>query len=67
MPPVRAMRFWAGFLVALLDGHPPERCLLFAREVAELKLQTVGPLPANVDRKALYDRLPDVATAFRGS
>jgi len=61
--------FWAGFLVALLDGNPPERCLLFAREVAELKLQTVGPLPANADRGALYDRLPDLATAFseRGS
>jgi fructokinase len=57
--------FWAGFLVALLDGNPPARCLLFAREVVELKLRTVGPLPANVDRRALYDRLPDVATAFK--
>ena len=59
--------FWAGFLVALLDGNPLERCLLFAQEVVELKLQTVGPLPANVDRKALYDRLPDVATALLGT
>jgi len=58
--------FWAGFLVALLDGNPPERCLLFAREVAELKLRTVGPLPANVDREALYDRLPNIKTAFTG-
>jgi fructokinase len=49
--------FWAGFLVALLDGNPLERCLRFAREVAELKLQTVGPLPANVDPKALYSNL----------
>jgi len=56
--------FWAGYLVALLDGNPSERCLLFAREVAELKLQTVGPLPDDVDKGALYDRLPDVATAF---
>jgi sugar/nucleoside kinase (ribokinase family) len=56
--------FWAGFLVALLDGNAPERCLLFAREVAELKLQTVGPLPAHVDRGTLYARLPDIATAF---
>jgi fructokinase len=56
--------FWAGFLVALLDGHSLERCLLFAREVVELKLQTVGPLPANVDRKALYDGLPEVSVAF---
>jgi fructokinase len=57
--------FWAGFLVALLDGHPPERCLLFAREVAELKLQRVGPLPAGVDRRALYDGLPELSAAFR--
>jgi fructokinase len=57
--------FWAGFLVALLDGNPMKRCLLFAREVVELKLRTVGPLPATVDRKTLYDRLPDVATAFQ--
>jgi fructokinase len=57
--------FWAGFLVALLDGHPPKRCLLFAREVVERKLRTVGTLPAQVDRRALYDRLPDAGTAFR--
>jgi fructokinase len=58
---------WAGFLVALLDGRPPRLCLLFAREVAELKLQTVGPLPANVDRRAIYDRLPEISGAFRPS
>jgi fructokinase len=57
--------FWAGFLVALLDGNPPKRCLLFAREVAELKLRTIGPLPANLDRRTLYDRLPDVTAAFK--
>jgi fructokinase len=56
--------FWAGFLVALLDGHLLERCLLFAREVAELKLRTVGPLPSSVDRCALYDALPEVSAAF---
>ena len=56
--------FWAGFMVALLDGNPLERCLLFAREVVELKLRTIGPLPASVERDALYARLPDVATAF---
>jgi fructokinase len=57
--------FWAGFLVALLDGNQPERCLLFAREVAELKLRAVGTLPTHVDRGALYDRLPDAAVALR--
>jgi fructokinase len=56
--------FWAGFLVAMLDGHPLKRCLLFAREVAELKLQTVGPLPASVDRRALYGAVPDMTQVF---
>ena len=51
--------FWAGYLTALLDGHPPEICLLFAREVVELKLKTVGTLPVAIDRQALYDRLPN--------
>lgn len=49
--------FWAGFLVALLDGHPLERCALFAREIAEFKLGAVGPLPADMDRSEIYARL----------
>lgn len=51
--------FWAGFLVALLDGNSLERCALFAREVVELKLTTVGPLPSLIDRSELYARLPE--------
>ena len=54
--------FWAGFLIALLDGNPLERCALFAREVVELKLARVGPLPLEVDRDEVYaklDRLPE--------
>jgi fructokinase len=54
--------FWAGFLVALLDGHSLARCALFAREVAELKLTTVGPLPEIIDRVQIYDRLSETAT-----
>ena len=50
--------FWAGFLVALLDGNSPERCALFAREVVEQKLITVGPLPSNLNRQEIYSRLP---------
>jgi fructokinase len=46
--------FWAGFLVALLDGNSLERCALFAREVVERKLTTVGPLPGGIDRLPLY-------------
>ena len=49
--------FWAGFLVALLDGNPPVRCALFAREIVELKLTTVGPLPSSLDRGEIYARL----------
>ena len=54
--------FWAGFLVALLDGHPLARCVLFAREIAELKLTTVGPLPSTIDRDQIYARLPETST-----
>ncbi len=46
--------FWAGFLVALLDGHPLARCALFARQIVERKLSTVGPLPYNMDRQQIY-------------
>lgn len=49
--------FWAGFLVALLDGNSLRRCALFAREIVELKLTTVGPLPATIDRQAVYARV----------
>ncbi|MDM8519870.1 sugar kinase [Anaerolineales bacterium HSG6] len=49
--------YWAGFLVAMLDGHPLETCARFARELVELKLTTVGPLPSEIDRQALHDRL----------
>ena len=49
--------FWAGFLVALLDGNPIERCALFAREIVERKLTTVGPLPESIDRQEVYVRI----------
>jgi sugar/nucleoside kinase (ribokinase family) len=51
--------FWAGFLVALIDGHPLDKCTRFAREVAEIKLTTIGDLPQNIDCKLIYERLPD--------
>ncbi len=47
--------FWAGFLVALLDGEPPVRAALFAREVAERKLAQVGPIEDEIDRQVLYN------------
>ncbi len=46
--------FWAGYLTALLDGHQPEMCLLFAREIVERKLQTVGTLHASINRTEIY-------------
>ncbi len=46
--------FWAGFLVAMLDGNSLRRCAMFAREIAERKLSTVGPLPGDIDRQAVY-------------
>jgi sugar/nucleoside kinase (ribokinase family) len=49
--------FWAGFLAALLDGHSLERCARFAREVVEMKLARVGPLPSGLNRAAIYARL----------
>ncbi|GAB4531552.1 MAG: carbohydrate kinase [Anaerolineae bacterium] len=53
--------FWAGFLVALLDGNPLERCALFAREIVERKLTTVGPLPDSIDRQEIYARIDALA------
>jgi fructokinase len=49
--------FWAGFLVALLDGNSLEHCVLFAREIVERKLTTVGPLPDGIDRQAVYEKI----------
>jgi len=51
--------FWAGFLVAMLDGNSLERCLLFAREIVEMKLEMVGPLPSVIDRTEIYARMPE--------
>jgi sugar/nucleoside kinase (ribokinase family) len=46
--------FWAGFLVALLDGNPLQRCVLFGREVVERKLVKMGPLSEDTDRREVY-------------
>ncbi len=53
--------FWAGFLVALLDGNPLERCAYFAREVVGRKLTRVGPLPDNLDRAEIYAAIQRVS------
>jgi fructokinase len=46
--------FWAGYLVSLLDGHNPVFSAHFAQAVVARKLERIGPLPASVDRYALY-------------
>ncbi len=49
--------FWAGFLVALLDGNPLERCARFATAVAARKLAAVGHIAGPIDREAVYAAL----------
>ncbi len=62
--PVRAVdvtgagdAFWAGFLVAWLDGNPLPRCMRFAQEIARRKLTTFGPLQGAINRQAVYAQL----------
>ncbi len=57
--------FWAGFITALLDGNSLERSVLFGREVAEMKLQTVGPLPADIRRSEIYAGMADPAVEIK--
>jgi sugar/nucleoside kinase (ribokinase family) len=49
--------FWAGLLVAVLDGRSLYEAVLFGREVAEIKLGTVGPIAGSLDRETLYRRV----------
>lgn len=49
--------FWAGFLVATLDGRSLYEAVLFGREVAEMKLGMVGPIADALDKEAIYRRI----------
>ncbi|GAB3521263.1 carbohydrate kinase family protein [Emticicia fontis] len=49
--------YWAGFLTAYLDGFSPEICAKAGANMAALKLSTLGPLPAEVDKALLYHSL----------
>lgn len=49
--------FWAGFLVATLDGRSLYEAVLFGREVAEMKVGTVGPIADTLDKVAIYQRI----------
>ncbi len=46
--------YWSGFLTALLEEKDIETCAKAAANIAVLKLTTLGPLPAKVDRAVLY-------------
>ena len=52
--------YWAGLLLGLLDGHPPEKAACLAQLVAEAKLGRVGHLPALGDREVFYSALDTV-------
>lgn len=47
--------YWSGFLTAFLEGHSPEVCAKAGANIATLKLKTLGPLPAKVDKAILYN------------
>jgi sugar/nucleoside kinase (ribokinase family) len=49
--------FWAGFLVATLDGRSLHEAVLVGREVAEIKLRTVGPIAGTLDKEAIYRKI----------
>jgi len=46
--------YWSGFLTAWLDGKLPAECAQAGANIAALKISTVGPLPAKLDRGLLY-------------
>jgi fructokinase len=49
--------FWAGLLVALLDGYPPHEAACVGQIVAEAKISAVGPMARMPDRSSLYQQL----------
>ncbi len=49
--------FWSGFLAAALDGRSLREAVLMGREVAEIKLTTVGPITDDLDREAMYQKI----------
>ncbi len=49
--------FWAGLLLATLDGYAVPEAIRAAQAVAAIKVQQVGPLSQTIDRAALYARI----------
>jgi sugar/nucleoside kinase (ribokinase family) len=52
--------FWAGLLVALLDGYPTDEAACFGQIVAAAKISTVGPVAQMPARADLYEQLEAV-------
>jgi fructokinase len=48
--------FWAGLLVAQLDGKSWDRSVHFAHQIAALKLQNVGHVKHLIDKEKLYNQ-----------
>jgi fructokinase len=49
--------FWAGMLMALLDGYPPEEAACLGQVVAETKIGTVGPTSQMPGLAELYQQV----------
>lgn len=49
--------FWAGLLMAILEGHSLYKAVLCGRELAEMKVGTVGPMVSTIDKEAIYRKI----------
>jgi len=49
--------FWAGMLLATLDGYSVSNAVRVGQAVAAIKIQQVGPLSQMIDRNTLYTQL----------
>jgi len=54
--------FWAGLLVAYLDGKNWPFSICFAHEIAALKLRQVGHVDTVIDKKVIYPQVEESLT-----
>jgi fructokinase len=52
--------FWGGLLVAHLDGKSWKEAVIFAHQVAALKLQNVGHVNRLIDKEVLYNQVQEL-------
>ncbi len=52
--------FWAGFLTSILEGKSPLEAAKLGQALAEVKIETVGPLLIPPDRKFLEERAESI-------